>query len=209
MIVKITSLLFATLFLSTAVRASIDCSEAYTETARCERIQCDEKYQSFLGTWSGPMEELISFEATPVYRAYQNKITYDSADCLRNQENGETFIVGRQTDTYPKAHGLEPKTETKLLVTGKDKNDNPFLRTINLTTKKMESWQLVYKNDVAALSIWQIQGIQDGNSYTIETIDAQDWTVGNPAAEHRRNVTVTLDAGGFKRVLIRGYHTKQ
>lgn len=203
--------LFISLLISDPVSAAtVDCSLAYASgTVACEQIECDEKYQSFLGTWSGPMESLVNFGPVPTYRKYQNTISYDAKDCLKNTENGDTFIVGRQTDIYPASGDLEAKSEEKLLITGKDKEGNPFLRTVDLNTKKQESWQLVYKNDVAVLSIWQIKGIQDGNPYSVQTIDAQDWTLSDPLAEHRRNVTVTLESNGFTRVLVRGYHTKQ
>lgn len=188
----------------------VDCSEAYlSPNTKCEQIRCDEKYQSFLGTWSGPMEELVDFGPNPFYRPYQNVISYSAADCLRNFDTGETFIIGRQTDTYPASQGKDAKVENKLLITGKDKDGSPFLRTVNLKTKQQESWQLVHKNDAAVLSIWQNTGERAGRPYTVETIDAKDWNVANPNVEHRRNVTVTLDSGGFKVVLIRGYHTKQ
>lgn len=204
------SILVATFLSVSAFAKEVDCSEAYgDENNRCEQIKCDEKYQSFLGTWSGPMESLIDFGPNPVYRKYLNTISYSPLDCLKNLDNGDTFIIGRQTDLFPATGNMPAKTEAKLLITGKDAKQQPFLRTVDLSTKKKESWQLVHKNDVAVLSIWQIQGTQNGAPYTVETIDAQDWTVSHPTVEHRRNVTVTLKSGDFTRVLVRGYHTKK
>ncbi len=197
--------------LSSQVNAAyVDCSDAYPNgPAQCEQIKCDEKYQSFLGTWTGPMESLVDFGPTPIYRRYHNTISYRSEDCLKNVGNGDTFIIGRQTDLYPASGNLEAKTENKLLITGKDREGTPFLRTMDLTTKEQHSWHLVYKNDVAVISIWQMNGTRDGVPYSVQTIDAQDWTVPNPITEHRRNVTVTLESGGFTRVMVRGYHTKR
>ncbi len=187
---------------------SIDCSDAYLEPTKCERVQCLENHQTFIGTWSGPMESLVDFGPAPIYRKFHNEIRYDSSDCLRNLENGETFIIGRRTDRYEAFQDKPAMTEQQLLITGKTKDNEPFLRTIDLTTRKKESFNLVHKNDVAVLSIWKLQGVQEGVPFVVETIDAKDWTVKDPTSEHRRNVTVTLESGGYKRVLVRGYHTK-
>lgn len=192
-----------------------DCSEAYKSgAAKCEQIKCDEKYQSFLGTWTGPMEILSDFNEPPTYRKYQNTVTYSDADCLKNIDNGDTFIIGRQTDSFPASNGLNAKIEHKLLITGKDSKGIPFLRTVDLSKKltdeeRVLSYELVHKNDVAVMSVWQINGVLNGKPYVLETIDAQDWTVANPASQNRRNVTVTLESEGFKRIFVRGYHTKQ
>lgn len=138
-------------------------------------------------------------------------MTYQASDCLKNIETGDSLIIGRQTDVFPASDNLPESVELGLLITGRDVNGNPLLRTVEFlkTGNKTTSYQLVHKNDVAVLSIWKSAGVEKGHPYTVETIDAKDWTVNSPHLQNRRNVTVTLEAGGFRRVLVRGYHTKQ
>ncbi|MCM2281091.1 MAG: hypothetical protein NDI61_04520 [Bdellovibrionaceae bacterium] len=118
----------------TVSAAKIDCSEVYKASATCERVACDEKYQSFIGTWSGPFQaysQELSTQKKSVYRGFQNTITYSEADCLKNVDNGDVFIVGRRTDAYAPIENLPAKTETGLLITGKKKDGSPFLRTVD------------------------------------------------------------------------------
>ena len=106
-----------------SVLASVkDCSEAYGIPTQCEQVACSEKYQTFLGTWSGPFESYSRELSTPteaVFRPYQNEITYAESDCLKNILAGDTFIIGRRTDVYPEFRGLAAHITYGSLITGR------------------------------------------------------------------------------------------
>src|SRR5450432_3283387 len=92
-----------------AIADAVDCSDAYGLAAQRAPVPCDTKYQTFLGTWKGPFHAYVrelSKDGKTVFRPYENTTVYTAADCLKNPEGGETFIVGHMTDSYPEFSGL-------------------------------------------------------------------------------------------------------
>lgn len=187
---------------------SIDCSEAYGGTkATCIRVVCDEKYQSFLGTWSGPFQAYV--RETSAFRPYQNVVTYSEVDCLQNTETGDKFIIGRRTDNFPAFNGLAAKIEKALLITGKRKDGTPFLRTID--DEGTFDYQLIYQNKPANLSIWgfTVPASQNSPELRFTVIDGQDFS---ETSVHKRNVTVSMSVGPqtapvWEGVVGSGYHS--
>jgi hypothetical protein len=195
--------------------ASVDCSEAYGATSKCERVACDPKYQTFLGTWKGPFESYVrelSSNTEVVYRPYNNVVVYSEQDCLLNIANGDRFIIGRKTDDYPAFHDLPAKQMTGLLITGKRADGTSFLRTVDSESGVVD-YALEYQNSIANISVWSFHfsGTQNNPELNFTTIDAQDF---NDHDMHKRNVTVTMEVGPKSRpvwsgVVVRGYHTLQ
>lgn len=192
---------------------TIDCSEAYGKPAQCEQTACNEKYKTFIGKWSGPFQSYsqeLSTQTTTVFRPFQNEVTYDEADCLKNISNGDTFIIGRRTDTYPAYQGLPAKTSKGMLITGRKSDGSPFLKTSD--EDGFNEYKLVYQNNTANLSIWEltVPASADGKSPEMRftTIDGQDFL---EDGSHKRNVTVTMSLGPksapfWEAVIVKGFH---
>ncbi|HEY1772090.1 MAG TPA: hypothetical protein VGH91_02730 [Gammaproteobacteria bacterium] len=193
---------------------SADCSAAYGGAqARCEQVPCGDIYSTFLGTWSGEFqayERSKSVGGKTVFRPYRNTISYAQSDCLKNTGNGETFIVGHQTDDYPVFEDLPAKTDHGLLITGRKADGTPFLRTVG--KQGSYDYALVYRNPAAKLAVWRLSiPASSGNpAMTFTTIDGKDFAV---ASGETRDVTVTMsvgpaDAPMFQSVIAYGSHTK-
>jgi hypothetical protein len=212
-------ILSALLYLLTtpADSANIDCSEAYGKAAKCEQVTCSDKYKTFIGKWTGPFQSYsqeLSTQEKPVFRPYQNEVTYSENDCLKNIANGDTFIIGRKTDTYTAFQGLPVKESKGMLITGRKVDGSPFLKTFD-SENGFNEYDLVYQNNVANLSIWQlnISASVDGKSPEMRftTIDSQDFL---EARVHKRNVTVTMSMGPkqspfWEGVVVKGFHSLQ
>lgn len=194
---------------------TIDCSEAYAanpkKTYQCEVVQCDEKQKTFLGKWSGPFQAYSQELSTPeknVYRPYSNEVTYSEKDCLKNAVNGETFIIGRKTDTFTAFQGLPAQTKTGLIITGQ-RGGNPFLRTID--ENGVNEYNMIYKNRTANTTAWSlgIEGTNGNPDMFFTIIDAQDFS---EMSAHKRNVTVSMIVGPISKplwegVVSAGHHT--
>jgi hypothetical protein len=218
---KRTSLLAAaitlTLTLPAWVRAQqIDCSEAYNgKPSQCIRVACDARYQSFLGVWKGPFHAYVkelSKNGNAVFRPYDNRTEYVASECLKNTDAGETFIIGRMTDTYPEFSGLAGHTEHSLLITGAAPDGSPFLRIVD-GTKHISTYKLEYLNKPASLAIWTlpIPAHDSVPEMLYSTIDGTDF---NADGSKRRNVTITLRVGPqaqpyFDGVIGYGFHVRQ
>ncbi|MGE3757054.1 MAG: hypothetical protein AB7H97_04820 [Pseudobdellovibrionaceae bacterium] len=222
--------IFLTFFLwvSTTYAQEIDCSEAYGgKSSKCEKISCDEKYSEFIGTWEGPFlsfaddlslydkkpDDGIAVEEIHVFRPYFNSITYSPNDCLKNLENGDTFIIGRRTDLYPeftsinfntgKLETLKERKKLALLVTGKkdDKDKTPFLRTIDNEFGLIE-YRRIEENKNKNLSVWESV---DQNWGVLTVSDGQDFSDPN---FHKRNVAVKMKIGKWEGIIGKGFHSK-
>lgn len=94
----------------------IDCSASYgRKPAKCVPVSCSPAFQAFLGVWKGPLQaysQQLSKNGKIVFRPYENTVTYDASDCLKNPELGETFIVGHMTDVYPPFLAFPPAPTT-------------------------------------------------------------------------------------------------
>lgn len=210
-------MVLVSLLTTPAFSASIDCSEAYGKAAQCEQVACNDKYKSFIGKWTGPFQSYsqeLSTQATPVFRPYQNEVTYSETDCLKNIANGDTFIIGRKTDTYSAFQGLPYKESKGMLITGRKVDGSPFLKTFD-SENGFNEYDLVYQNNAANLSIWQltIPASVDGKSPEMRftTIDSQDFL---ETRLHKRNVTVTMSMGPkqspvWENVIVKGFHSLQ
>jgi hypothetical protein len=188
----------------------VDCSEAYGgKPSRCERIAPPEKYRDFLGTWEGPFE---AYDRTlKAFRPYRNRVSYSAADCLRNVQTGDVFIIGRKFDSYPSYRSQAARTAKGLLITGQLAGDQqrPFLRTVD--EEGVNTYERVYVNDPAELSIWRLNvpaaAGQPAMAFTV--IDGRDLT---DATANKRLVTVTMALGPADRpmwqgVVAKGYHS--
>jgi len=146
----------------------VDCSSAYQDLAEpvsCKVIVCDKKYESFLGTWEGPFEAYD--QKANLYRPLRNQVKYSEDECLENIEAdhagyGDTFIIGRKIDIYPPFKELKGKTDISLLVTGKHKNGEPFLRTISPLSERTDpqesfvEYQLETQDSKTSTSVWSV-----------------------------------------------------
>jgi hypothetical protein len=195
---------------------AVDCSDAYGgKAAQCVRVPCDSKYQTFLGTWKGPFHAYVrelSKDGKSVFRPYDNTTVYAAADCLKNADAGETFIVGHMTDIYPEFSGLAGHTEHSLLVTGTSTDGSPFLRVVD-EKKRLSNYQMEYQNKAAALAVWTllIPGHDSSPDMLYSTVDGRDLTA---EGIDRRNVTITLRVGPkgqayFDGVIGYGFHVRQ
>lgn len=212
------TLIFITMFSPLMARGTetVDCSEAYGGArTTCERTTCDEKYKTFIGTWSGPFESYerqLSTETQSVFRPFTNVVTYSEKDCLRNLANGDVFIVGRRVDTYSAFRNLPAKEERGLLITGLKSDGSPFLRTIDSQNGPV-AYTLEYQNKTASLSIWSLT-VPPGQSspeMKFTTIDGQDLI---DERVHKRNVTVTMTVGPsnspiWEGVIVKGHHSRK
>jgi hypothetical protein len=191
----------------------VDCSEDYGGSiAACERIPCSALYRSFLGTWSGEFWAYVRSRSTDkrsVYRPYQEVVSYAATDCLRNLKNHDSFIVGRQTESYPAFSGLPGKVQRNLLITGRRADGKPFLRV----TEKghIYDYRLRYKNAAAQLAVWEmaLPAKQGQPQMTFTTIDGRDFA----APSDTRSVTITLAVGPtaapyWQGVIAYGSHTR-
>jgi hypothetical protein len=202
--------LFTVLLLAPVGNATpINCSNAYGgKEAICERVACDEKYLSFLGTWSGPFESYIRELST--FRPYHNTITYAENDCLKNIYTGETFIIGRRTDFYPAFQDLAQKEMSGLMITGKKEDGTPFLRTVDEENGLLE-YKLDHKDEAKNLSVWTLamSATKESPEMKFTITDGQDFT--EPSI-HTRNVSVNLSIGPsngpyWEGLIIKGYHS--
>lgn len=205
------------LFTASAFAATVDCSEAYGKSAQCEQVVCNDKHKTFIGKWSGPFQSYskeLSTQEKTVFRPYQNEVTYSESDCLKNVANGDTFIVGRKTDIYPAFQGLPLKESKGMLITGRKFDGSPFLKTFD-DENGFNEYDLVYQNNAANLSIWQltIRASPEGKSPEMRftTIDGQDFLEEN---FHKRNVTVTMSLGPkqspyWEGLIVKGFHSLQ
>jgi hypothetical protein len=195
--------------------ASVDCSAEYGgQAASCVQVPCSDLYSTFLGTWSGKFEAYErkkSVGGKTVFRPYQNTITYTQADCLKNTGNGDSFIVGHQTDDYPVFEDLPAKTSKGLLITGRKADGSPFLRTVG--AQGSYDYALVYRNPAAKLAVWKLDIPASGGNpaMSFTTVDGKDFTA---SSGETRDVTVTMsvgpdDAPMFQSVIAYGSHTKQ
>ena len=182
--------------------------------SQCIRVSCSAKYQQFLGVWKGQFRSYVQERSAPdkpVYRPYENTVSYAAEDCLKNSDNGDTFILGRMTDTYPAFSGLPARTEHSSIITGTHADGSPYLQTID-ENKAPYTYQLDYQNAAASLSVWKLSLPAHGQSPEMKftVIDGRDYT--DP--EHdRRNVTITLRVGPksqpyFDGVIESGYHIR-
>lgn len=197
-----------------AAATIVDCSEAYgnpKKSQKCEVIVCDEKQRTFIGKWSGPFhaysQELSTAEKN-VYRPFHNEVIYEEKDCLRNIENGDTFIIGRRTDTYSAYENLPAKISKGLMVTGRS-GSSPFMRTID--ENGINEYNLIYTNRTANTTAWSlaIEGTNGNPDMFFTIIDAQDFS---ELTKHKRNVTVTMIVGPLNQplwegVVTAGHHT--
>jgi hypothetical protein len=195
---------------------AVDCSDAYGgKTAQCVRVPCDAKYQTFLGKWTGPFHAYVrelSKGGKTVFRPYQNTTEYSAADCLKNTEAGETFIVGHMTDAYPEFSGLPAHTEHSLLITGTASDGKPFLRIVD-AKKRLSTYQMEYQNKAASLAVWTllVPGHDSSPDMLYSTIDGRDLTA---EGVDRRSVTITLRVGTksqayFDGIVGYGFHVRQ
>ncbi len=211
--------MIAPLILSVALAAaapvgSSDCSAAYGGGAEsCEIVACSDAYKPFLGVWSGRFWAYVKERSTadrPFYRPYEDTVTYGASDCLRNTQNGDTFIAGHVVDTYPAFGGLPAQRVTSLLVTGRSADGSLFLRIVGKEgTYKYKS---VYRNAAAGLAIWELDIPPSASSpaMTYTTIDQKDVASQQKAT---RSVTVTLTVGPaqtpfWNGVIAYGTHTR-
>jgi hypothetical protein len=192
---------------------SIDCSADYGGTAAtCEPIPCNALYRSFLGTWSGQFWSYVqarSSAARSTYRPYHELVTYSAADCLRNVETGDRFIVGHQTESYPAFDGLPAKTATNLLISGQKADGRAYLR-ITLGHHAYD-YRLRYENRAAKLAVWELDlpAAKGQPQMTFTTIDGRSFS----GEGRTRTVTITLAVGPPARpywqgVIAYGSHTR-
>jgi hypothetical protein len=195
---------------------AVDCSDAYGgKAAQCVRVPSDSKYQTFLGTRKGPFHAYVrelSKDGKSVFRPYDNMTVYAAADCLKNVDAGETFIVGHMTDIYPEFSGLAGHTEHSLLITGTSTDGSPFLRIVD-EKKRLSNYQMEYQNKAAALAVWTllIPGHDSSPDMLYSTVDGRDLTA---EGIDRRNVTITLRVGPkgqayFDGIIGYGFHVRQ
>jgi hypothetical protein len=207
------------LMLSLPARVSaqqVDCSEAYNgKPTQCVRVTCDATYEVFLGVWKGPFHAYVrelSKNGKAAFRPYENRTEYIASECLKNPDAGETFIVGRMTDTYPEFSGLPGHTEHSLLITGATSDGSPFLRIVD-GSKHLSAYKLEYLNKPASLAIWTlpIPAHDAVPEMLYSTIDGTDFTADGA---NRRNVTITLRVGPpgqpyFDGIVGYGFHVRQ
>jgi hypothetical protein len=199
-----------------ACAQAVDCTDAYGGKAtHCVRVPCDAKYQTFLGTWKGPFHAYVkelSTDGKTVFQPYENTTVYAAADCLKNPDTGETFIIGHMTNVYPEFSGLAGHTEQSLLITGTSSDGSPFLRIVD-EKKRLSSYQMEYQNKAASLAVWTllIPGRDSSPDMLYSTIDGRDLTA---EGVDRRNVTITLRVGPksqayFDGAIGYGFHVRQ
>lgn len=199
-----------------AFAQAVDCSDAYGgKPARCVRVPCDSKYQTFLGTWKGPFHAYVrelSKGGKTVFRPYENTTEYSAADCLKNADAGETFIIGHMTDAYPEFSGLRAHTEHSLLITGTASDGSVFLRIVD-DKKGLSTYHMEYQNKAASLAVWtlRVPGHDSSPDMLYSTIDGRDLSA---EGTDRRNVTITLRVGPenqayFDGVVGYGFHVRQ
>jgi hypothetical protein len=195
---------------------AVDCSEAYGgKPAQCVRVACDAKYQTFLGTWKGPFHAYVkelSKDGKTVFRPYENITVYSAADCLKNSDAGETFIIGHMTDTYPEFSGLAAHTEHSLLITGTSSDGSSFLRIVD-EKQRLSTYIQEYQNKPALLAVWTllIPARDSSPEMLYSTLDGRDLTA---EGIDRRNVVITLRVGPkgqayFDGVVGYGFHVRQ
>ena len=208
---QVISLLIASVSLA-APGAQVDCTEAYGgKRSNCVVIKCDAKYSEFLGKWTGPFSSYVrelSMGTQTVFRPFQNAIAYSENDCLKNQDNGDTFIIGRRTDTYPAFRTLPARSANGLLITGKKADGTPFLRTVD--EDGTNAYTLIYQNIAASMSVWSLLIPANGKNPEMRftAIDGKDFS---ETENHKRNVTVTMSVGPatapyWEGVVSSGFH---
>lgn len=216
---------------TTVADADFDCRGAFADepAARCRRIECPERYASFVGTWTGPFEAYVrelSNQETAVYRPYDNTVTYEAADCRQREDSGDVFIVGHQTDVYPAFKGLEGHTETSLLITGRHADGTRFLRTVG--GEGTHDYQLVEQDESRGLSHWRLEipaqtqpcpttedpdaVCQASPPMTFDLLDSD--SEGTQPGVRSRDVTITMIVGSpeqpfWQGTLVRGHHVRK
>ncbi len=192
-----------------------DCRAVYGgRDGSCERIPCNTRYRSFLGTWSGRFWSYVRSRSTDtksVYRPYHEVVVYTAADCLRNIASGDTLIVGHQTDSYPAYEGLPGKVATSLLITGERSDGAPLLRV--MMQHRTYDYMLRYENKAAKLAVWELHlsATKGQPQMTFTIIDGRDFIA---RGTQTRDVTVTLTVGPrsksyWQGVIAYGSHTKR
>jgi hypothetical protein len=193
--------------------AAVDCSEAYGpgKAAACHVVPCDGPYAVFVGEWSGPFEEYVQGQSkpgAPVFRPYDDRITYAAHDCLINAANGDRFIIGRRTDSYPAFGALPAQTKRGLLITGRHGDGAPFLRTVD--SDGINDYALVSKDAASETAVWRLDvpaaNGQPALSFMIN--DGRDQAL---KPRNVRNVTIDMTVGPAERpyfhaVVTRGHH---
>ena len=197
---------------ATAAGASVDCSTVYGpgKSAACKVVPCDPPYDEFIGVWSGPFEEYVQKLSTPdkpVFRPYQDRIVYDRQDCLTNIANGERFVVGHRTDTYPAFGALAAQTKTGLLITGRRADGTPFLRTVD--DQGVYDYVEDSRDAATETVVWRLE--VPAQQMTFRVTDGRDMSA-RPA--NVRNVTIEMTVGPaahpyWRGVIARGHHAKQ
>ncbi|HET7569799.1 MAG TPA: hypothetical protein VFK96_04340 [Gammaproteobacteria bacterium] len=192
-----------------------DCSRAYGgKPATCVQVPCSKKYRAFLGTWAGDFQSLSRKNSgkSRIFRPYHSVVSYQAKDCLENVGTGETFIVGHMTDRYPASDSQPAAVHKSLLILGNKADGTPYMRTVR--DGSADDYSLVYRNQSADLSIWQMHVPSSGKSpqMTVTTIDGKDFAAGPES--HKRDVTVTLTVGPPNKpywhgVIVYGSHEKQ
>lgn len=205
----------------------VDCSAAYYESTRkvqCQVTTCSAEFQTFLGSWEGPF--VVNDPGTGSERDYRNQVTYSEDDCLKNIDSshpgrGDEFIIGRQTDIFPKivvnGKTLEDKIEFGLLITGKTADGTRFLRTINPRDKRSD-YTLVKRDEATVTSIWSLFApnayCKDGQCFDLKftTFDGQDMSYKGKKRDVRISMEVFKPGTQekvFESQLASGYHILQ
>lgn len=198
-----------------AASAASDCSAVHgTGHASCVHVACGAEYASFIGTWKGRFHVYLRKQSSPghpVFRPYDESMTYAASDCLRNRANGDTFIVGHETGRYPAFGRLPAKVERTLLVTGRRADGTPYLRQV--TSEGNHDYRLPFRDAAAGLSVWRLElpAANGQPPMTFTTIDQRD--PAQPPTAHRRDVTVTMRVGPerspyWQGVIVYGSHAR-
>ena len=182
--------------------------------ATCSQLVCPEKYQEFIGTWTGTFWAYVEAKSSPqnpVYRPYRDTVSYTGVSCFENTVNHDRFIVGKQTDDYGTYGSLPAKTETALLITGDSADGSPFLRTV--TSQGTYDYSLAFHDAGAKLAVWTLTIPASGSNpaMTFTTIDGKDLLA---TGSDTRDVTITLQVGPaaspyWQGVIAFGSHTRR
>jgi hypothetical protein len=195
--------------------ATVDCAAAYgAGGSACQPVPCPAAYLEMLGTWSGQFQAYVrelSRPGSPVFRPYDDAVTYDAADCLRNSERAETLIIGHRRDQYPGFRDLPAKLHEGLMIMVTRADGTRLLRTVD--HGQLTEFALSYSNPAAQMSVWTAHLAPDAGRppMTVTTIDARDL---DAVSAHTRRVVVTMTVGPdseplWSGVVAHGAHTRQ